>query len=110
MLMPVTSITAPEHNPIRAAAQNDALPIKDSRKILVNGEERSYWEQLGWISMATRAHFPATVAPIGCSESGLPVGIQIIGPYLGDRTTIDFAQKLSELIGAFIPPIQLSNM
>jgi len=109
MLMPVTSITAPEHNPIRAA-QNDALPIKDSRKILVNGEERSYWEQLGWISMATMAHLPATVAPIGCSESGLPVGIQIIGPYLGDRTTIDFAQKLSELIGGFIPPIPLSNM
>ena len=60
--------------------------------------------------MATMAHLPATVAPIGCSESGLPVGIQIIGPYLGDRTTIDFAQKLSELIGGFIPPIPLSNM
>ena len=108
ILMPVTSITAPPHNPI-STASNEALPVKDSRKILVNGEERSYWEQLGWISMATMAHLPATVAPAGFSDDGLPIGIQIVGPYLGDRTTIDFAQKLSELIGGFLPPSLIVN-
>jgi len=108
ILMPVTSITAPSHNPIHTLP-NEALPVKDSRKILVNGKERSYWEQLGWISMATMAHLPATVAPVGCSDDGLPIGIQIVGPYLGDRTTIDFAQKLSELIGGFVPPSPIVN-
>jgi hypothetical protein len=30
------------------------------------------------------------VAPIDRSPSGLPIGVQIIGPYLEDRTTIAF--------------------
>jgi hypothetical protein len=31
---------------------------------------------------------PATASPIDRSPSGLPIGVQIIGPYLEDRTTI----------------------
>ena len=30
---------------------------------------------------------PATAAPIGLSDTGLPIGVQIIGPMLEDRTT-----------------------
>jgi amidase len=37
---------------------------------------------------------------------GLPVGVQIIGPYLEDRTTIDFAKKIADVIGGFQPPPQ----
>lgn len=47
---------------------------------------------------------PATVAPVGLSDSGLPVGVQIIGARLEDRTTIDFAQGLSELVGGLVTP------
>jgi amidase len=47
---------------------------------------------------------PATVAPVGLSDSGLPVGIQIIGARFEDRTTIDFAKGLSELIGGLVVP------
>jgi amidase len=47
---------------------------------------------------------PATVAPVGLSDSGLPVGIQIIGDRFEDRTTIDFARGLSELTGGFVAP------
>ena len=47
---------------------------------------------------------PATVAPVGLSESGLPVGVQIIGARFEDRTTIDFARGLSELVGGFVAP------
>ena len=35
---------------------------------------------------------------------GLPVGIQIIGPYLEDATPIEFAARLTEVIGGFQPP------
>ena len=70
----------------------------------MNGEERRYWEQISWIGFATLAHLPASVAPVGLSADGLPVGIQIVAPYLEDRTAIDFARRLGEIIGGFEPP------
>ena len=57
-----------------------------------------------WTRMAIVSELPATVAPVGFNDSGLPVGIQIIGASLEDRTTIDFARGLSELVGGFVPP------
>ena len=50
------------------------------------------------------ALLPATVAPIGRTPAGLPVGLQIVGPYLEDRTTIDFARRLGAVIGGYEPP------
>ena len=47
---------------------------------------------------------PATAAPNGRSESGLPIGVQIIGGYLEDRTTIAFAGLLEREFGGFTPP------
>jgi amidase len=44
------------------------------------------------------------VAPIGFSPSGLPVGVQIIGPQFGDRTTIEFARLLEREYQAFVAP------
>jgi amidase len=40
---------------------------------------------------------PATAVPIGATRAGLPIGMQIIGPYLEDRTTIAFAGLLDQL-------------
>ena len=57
-----------------------------------------------WTSFATVAGLPATVAPAGLTRDGLPVGIQIIGPYYEDLTAIDFSARLAKLIGGFRPP------
>ncbi len=70
----------------------------------VNGQEKPMWNNMTWTTMAVVSGLPATVAPVGLSNSGLPVGIQIIGARFEDRTTIDFAQGLSELIGGFVAP------
>ena len=75
-----------------------------SRRIRVNGQSRPYMDHLCWVALASTAFLPATSAPVGFTEEGLPVGIQILGPYLGDRTTIRFAELLSEVRGGFIPP------
>lgn len=50
------------------------------------------------------AYLPSTVAPIGLAANGLPVGVQIVGPYLEDYTTIDFAGRLADVIGGYQPP------
>jgi hypothetical protein len=45
-----------------------------------------------------------SVAPITQSSSGLPIGLQIIGPNLEDRTTIAFAAFLEREFGGFVQP------
>lgn len=75
-----------------------------SRSLSINGETRPYSDQFVWASLASLAYLPATVAPVGLTSDGLPIGVQIVGPYLEDRTTIDFAKRLSELTGGFVAP------
>jgi amidase len=74
------------------------------RTLLIDGEKTPYAAQGAWSSMAGVANLPATAAPIGKNKSGLPIGIQIIGPYLEDRTTIAFAELLADAFGGFTPP------
>lgn len=76
----------------------------DPRRITVNGQERPYWDQLVWAGLATVARLPATMVPVGLTKHGLPVGLQIIGPYLEDRTTIDVARLITREIGGFQAP------
>jgi amidase len=95
LLAPVALTVAFPHNHLE--------PIV-SRRLEVNGKKKWYIDNLAWTAMAVVAGLPATVAPVGVSESGLPVGIQIIGARYEDRTTIDFTRGLSEIIGGFIAP------
>ena len=56
-------------------------------------------DAIRWSAPAGACWLPATVVPVGFAPDGLPVGIQIIGPYLGDRTTLDLAARLAEIVG-----------
>jgi amidase len=57
-----------------------------------------------WNGLATAAWLPATTMPIGLGTSGLPIGAQVIGPYLEDRTPLAFAQAGEAAFGGFMPP------
>jgi amidase len=70
-----------------------------NRRITVNGKPREYLELIAWAGVIGMALLPATVAPVGRAADGLPVGVQIVGPYLEDLTTIDFAARLAEVTG-----------
>lgn len=76
----------------------------DNRVLTTPKGPRQYLDLLFWISFATLTGLPATTAPIGLTRDGLPVGLQIIGPYLEDATPIDLAGKLADVIGGFRPP------
>ena len=76
----------------------------NNRELLTPEGPRPYRDLLFWISFATMTGLPATTAPIGLTDDGLPVGIQIMGPYLEDATPIDLAGKLADIIGEFQPP------
>jgi len=77
----------------------------DSARILVTPEgPRRYWDQLIWTSIASLTGLPATVAPVGVTRAGLPVGIQILGPWLEDATPIFVAEALEREFGFQVPP------
>lgn len=92
---------------VRIAAHHHDHTEISKRVIQFNGQESDYWDVLGpWNSLSLVSYLPATVAPIGFTPAGLPVGVQIIGPYLEDHTPIQFAMLLEEqLTGSFkVPP------
>jgi len=75
----------------------------DRRRIQIDGRPFPYGLQGLWAGPASTCGLPATVMPIAMS-GGLPIGVQIIGPYLEDHTTIRFAELAEQEFGGFVPP------
>ncbi|MBL8485986.1 MAG: amidase [Rhodocyclaceae bacterium] len=101
LLCPVT--------PTAAIPHDHSEPI-NRRRIVVNGKARPYWDQLAWVGLVGVAGLPATTAPVGLTPDGLPVGIQVVGPYLEDHTAIAFAGHLAEMTGGFRRPPRLERI
>ncbi|MEE9280346.1 MAG: amidase [Myxococcota bacterium] len=89
--------------PTTAIPHDHSQPM-GARTIQVNGETRPYSDQMSWVGLTGVAYLPATVVPVGLTGEGLPVGIQIAGPFLEDRTTLDLARRLCEITGGFQRP------
>ena len=83
------------------AFPQDHSPLR-TRQLDVDGIP--YLNQIAWAGIATLNGIPATTAPIDRAEDGLPIGVQIVGGYLEDRTTIAFASLIEREFGGFTPP------
>jgi amidase len=94
-LMPVAFVPAFPHD------HSDPL---QARTLTTPEGKRVYEDMAIWISYATFAGLPATAAPVGKTKSGLPVGVQIVGPLWEDATPIYFAELLADVIGGFERP------
>ena len=73
-------------------------PGPDQRTLTVNGVEQPYMDILVWVGLAGAVYLPAATVPIGLTEDGLPLAVQVIGPYLEDRTVLAFAAALESLV------------
>ena len=71
---------------------------------LADHDDRPYGEMIGWSALTGSAYLPATVPPVGRTADGLPVGIQVVAPYLHDRTALAFARCITDVIGGYQPP------
>lgn len=87
-----------------AAFPHDHVGERYERTIVVNGKRVATTDQLFWAGYPGMAYLPSTVAPAGLTPGGLPVGVQIVGPQYGDRTTIALARALERDFQPFVPP------
>ena len=95
LLCPAASATAFPHN---------HEGERWERTIIVNGKPVPVLDQMFWAGYSGMAYLPSTVAPAGLSPSGLPIGVQIVGPFGADRSTIAFARLLAKEWHAFQAP------
>ncbi len=86
------------------AYPHDHAPNQSDRRIVVDGRAFAYMDQLVWPGVATCPGLPATSIPLGLSPEGLPVGAQIVGPWLEDRTPLKLAELIEQAYGGFVPP------
>ncbi|NJD32165.1 MAG: amidase [Gammaproteobacteria bacterium] len=87
----------------------NAFPHDDSffydRTLLIDGARHPYYRLSAIPALASLPGLPATVFPTGRrSASGAPIGLQVMGAYLEDRTTLEFAQLVERETGGFVPP------
>ena len=75
------------------------------RQLAVNGRLIAYNDMLFWPGLTAGFHLPATVAPMGFTKAGLPLGVQIAGPLYGDRMTLMAAALLEQAGCVFRPPV-----
>lgn len=83
---------------------HDQAPM-GKRTWAINGAERTMmFDVLFWAAFSLVTYLPATVAPAGRTRDNLPVGVQIVGPYLEDETPLAVAAMLEERHARFEPP------
>ena len=91
------------------AYPHDHSPEQEKRRIRIDDTDYVYADQLAWPGIATLPGLPATAIPLGLSPLGLPVGVQIVGPLLEDRTPLKLAELIERELGGFVPPSMFAD-
>ncbi len=86
------------------AIPHDHSEPQAARTIDVDGASRPYLEQISWAGLTGVAWLPGTVVPVAATADGLPIGIQVVGPFLEDRTSLFVARFLERSLGGFRRP------
>jgi amidase len=95
ILMPIGMV--PPFNHVQDIAFQD-------RVLEVNGRDVAYADMLNWIALATALHAPSIAVQAGQTKSGLPVGVQVVGPWHGEDRLFDYAAAIEDALGGFSPP------
>ena len=113
VLSPVIATAALPHMQEGPSIMSAGLPVTArhiqtgpvwERHVTVNGREVAYNDMLFWPGLTAGFHLPATVAPMGFTKAGLPLGVQITGPIYGDRMTLMAASLFEQAGYTFRPP------
>jgi amidase len=96
VLAPVMPTTAFPHD-----TERDML----ERELDVDGVALPHMLAVAWCGAIGTVLLPVVTLPTGPASDGLPVGVQVVGPYLTDVRMIEIARRLDEAAGpGFVPP------
>ena len=75
------------------------------RTVEVDGESRAVGSLISWLGLIGVMGLPSAVPPIGRTAAGLPVGVQLVSPYLHDHRSVRAAKLVGEVTGGYqVPP------
>lgn len=82
------------------------LPVEIEYPPEINGiPSRDYLDWLRFAFLATLCGLPALSLPIGHTQAGLPVGLQLIGPPRGEARLLQIAHHFEQALGGPMTPI-----
>jgi len=87
-----------------AAFEHNQKGERWQRMVSVNGKPQPTTTQLFWAGLSGMVYLPSTVAPVAFTDERLPIGVQIIGPHLGDLQCIAAARFLERELQPFVAP------
>jgi amidase len=90
-------------SPTVAIPHDHSFPMS-ARRIDVAGEVRPYTDQMRWMGLFGVVFLPATAVPVARHTTGLPIGLQVVGPFAEDRTALAVARLVEEVTGGFSRP------
>jgi amidase len=80
-----------------------------TREIVVDGVAVPYYALEAWPALIGSAYLPSTSTPVGRTSAGLPVGVQVVSPYLHDQRSIAVAGLITDLVDGYtVPPMALA--
>lgn len=95
LLCPVTAMPAFPHDHAGDIA---------TRTLDIDGERRPHMSTIGWCGLVSVLGLPSVVMPVGLTETGLPVGVQVVAPHLRDHVAVAFGRLAAEVIGGYAAP------
>jgi len=75
-----------------------------TRTMTINGEERSYLDNVCWTGLIGIVGLPSAVPPLAKTAAGLPVGVQVVTAYLHDRDAVRVAGLIADVTGGYVTP------
>ncbi|HEX2042882.1 MAG TPA: amidase family protein [Acidimicrobiales bacterium] len=103
VVCPVSPVPAVRHDPV--PEEVDSVDRRLARTIHPDGRDQPYLDQIMWNIVVGMAGLPSTVAPVGRTPGGLPVGAQVVGRRRADALTIAVGGLVGDLTGGYgVPP------
>src|SRR5262249_19719363 len=79
-----------------------------AQRIKVGGESISVFRAFSYSQCFNVFGLPAISVPVGRSEQGLPIGVQIAGPPHEEKLVLSAAAIIEEAVASSKPPVSLS--